>query len=253
MQNSGSPHEDDTALVARLTDELRAMPHVLGAIWVGSRSRGEGIGTSSDIDLIAVIEESAGPKWRRGFRDEATGTYVELLFRPASLDRLRFQQCVVSGESWPHGYVTGTVLFDRDGTLAALVAEARALWDAGPAPMSDDDREWERYEMWLQRDDIADRLSTDPETSAHLIAILFGRLLRFSYRLARRWRPPDKYALRDLDAHDPALAAIFRRVHAVGAAPSERLAALDGFFALLADRYQVAFAAPYVSAHKRRQ
>jgi predicted nucleotidyltransferase len=250
---AGSTHPDvaiDTALVARLTDELRAMPSVLGAIWVGSRSRGEGIGPSSDIDIIAVIDEAAGRKWRRGFRDVATGRHVEMLFRPASLDRLRFRQCAESGESWLHGFVTGRVLFDKDGTLASLIGEAHALWDAGPAPMAESDINWERYEAWLQREDIVDRVAAEPEVSSHLLSLLFQRLLRFAYRLERRWYPPDKYVLADLERHDAGLADVFLRVHAAGSAPSSKLAAIDDLFTMLAERHSIDFAAEYVSAVK---
>lgn len=247
IDRANTERDIDEEVVARLVSELRADQRVLGAIWVGSRSRGEGIGESSDIDMIAIIDEASGLKRRRGFRDEASGRHVELLFRAPSLDRLRFRECAASGESWPHGYATGRVLFDRDGTLGALVAEAGALWAAGPAPFSQGDREWERYESWLQRADIADRVTDEPAVASHLIAAIFERLLRLSYRLERRWYPPAKYALRDLAAHDPPLAAIFRRVHADGATAVARFAAIDDLFELLATRHAIQFDAPYRS------
>jgi hypothetical protein len=251
MVDAAREAEIDEALVARIADELRSQAHVLGAIWVGSRSRAEGIGESSDIDLIAIIDEAAGSKWRRGFRDADSGRHVELLYRPASLDRLRFRQCAQSGESWPHGYATGRVLFDNDGTLGQLVDEARELWRAGPDRLSEGDREWERYEMWLERADIVDRQASEPEIALHLIGAIVRRLLRFAYRLERRWYPPDKYLLRDLAEHDDELAGIIRRVYADRAGGAERLEAVDEIFTLLARRHHIDFAAPYVTSGPR--
>jgi hypothetical protein len=243
---AGEPEDRavDEEVARRIAGELAANPDVLGAIWVGSRERGEGIGPSSDLDIIAIIAETAGRKWRKGYVDEPSGRVVELLYRPASLDRVRFAQAFRSGESWPHGYAYGRVLFDKDGTLAGLIAEARELWERGPEALLDGDREWERYESWLQRADIADRVDGEPATANHLISLLGQRLFRFAYRLERRWYPPDKYLLRDLQEHDEELAALFVETF-TGGEPRERLRALDAMFAALAHRYGIRFDAPY--------
>jgi hypothetical protein len=238
----------DEALVRRITDELMANPDVTGAIWIGSRERGEGIGPSSDIDICAIMRERAGPKWRRGFRDPETGRAIELLYRLPSLDRAKFQLSLRTGESWPHGYAHGRVLFDKDGTLAGLVEEARQAWQRGPDPLSESDRAWECFDLWQHRADIVDRVATQPEVSHHLLASLIPRLFMLAYRLHQRWIPPEKYLLDDLRQHDAELAAIFERCYRDGAKAAERLTAADDLFALLSVRHGIDFDASYRTA-----
>ncbi len=236
--------ELDEEVAGRIARELEASADVLAALWVGSRERGEGIGPSSDIDILAITRESAGEKWRRGYRDVPSGRFIELLYRPASLDRARFALAVQSGDAWLHGYVHGRALFDKDGTLASLMSEARTLWENGPAPLSASDREWERYELWMDRADIADRVASSPHVAGYLIGVVGQRLFRYAYRLERWWWPPAKYVLVDLESRDVGLADLFVRVFG-SASPAVRLAALDATFDLLAGRFGIDFGSEY--------
>jgi hypothetical protein len=237
--------------VRRITAELQADPDVVSALWVGSRSRGEGIGDSSDLDILAHTREDAGPKFRRGYVDIESGRHVELLFRPASLDRAKFATSTATGDGWLHGFVYGRVLFDRDGTLGDLVREARERWEAGPDALPASERNWQRYQLAMDLPDIRDRIETMPAVASFLLGVLAQELFRFIYRLERWWWPPNKYLLADLQLRDAALAGHFGRIFGPGA-PRDRLASLQEVFELVSHRFDVDFDAPYASGRARR-
>lgn len=238
----------DEEAVDRIAAELRRAPGVLGCLWTGSRERGEGRGLSSDIDLIVCVDESRGPKSRLGFVDRASGRAVEILFRAPSFERGRFQQHVAEGlGGLIHSYAFGRVLFGGDGPLGELVTEARQTWERGPARLPASDREWERYQAGLELADITDRAVTEPATASHLIGLLAGRVVRLAYRLGRRWYPPEKYLLADLQQWDPELAAGFGTAHRDRSPAAERLEALRSLFETMAQRFALDFDAPYES------
>lgn len=240
----------DEAAIRRITAELQSDPSVVSALWVGSRSRGEGLGESSDLDILAHIREGAGPKYRRGYIEPESGRHVELLFRPASLDRARFAAHTATGDGWLHGFVHGRVLFDRDGTLDSLIREARQRWQAGPNPLPSDEREWQRYQLGMDLADIPDRVETMPDVASFLITVVAQDAFRFVYRLERWWWPPAKYLLADLQLRDATLADLFGRIFG-SSSPRERLAGLQDFFGVIARRFEIDFDAPYLTPRVR--
>jgi hypothetical protein len=242
------PDPIDEDVVRRLAASLRGARGVTGCLWTGSRERGKGRGESSDIDLIACVEESRGPKSRLGFVDWESGRAVEVLFRAPSFERRRLREHVAEGiGGLVHSYAFGRVLFGGDGPLGELAAGAKRLWEAGPEPLTSGDREWERYQAWLDLADIMERVATEPETAAHLIGLLTGRMVCFAYRLERRWYPPEKYLLADLQGHDAELAECFEAIHRDGALSGERFGGLQRLFGLIRDRWGLDFGAPYSS------
>jgi hypothetical protein len=241
----------DEAAVARIVAELQADPIVVSALWVGSRSRGEGIGHSSDLDILAHIREDAGPKFRRGCVDHESGRHVELLFRPASLDRAKFATSTATGDGWLHGFVHGRVLFDRDGTLRELMREARERWEAGPDALPPSEREWQRYQLAMDLPDIRDRIETMPAVASFLLSALAQELFRFIYRLERWWWPPAKYLLDDLRTRDAELAGLFARIFGPGML-RDRLQGLEDGFHVISERFDIDFQAPYASASATR-
>jgi aminoglycoside phosphotransferase (APT) family kinase protein len=60
----------------------------------------------------------------------------------------------------PHLCSSGQVVYDPHGLMAELQAEARAIWNAGPPPISDQERWQFRYHV---ADFLRDLADVDPD------------------------------------------------------------------------------------------
>jgi hypothetical protein len=110
----------------------------------------------------------------------------------------------------PHMYTFGRVVYDPQGVMAELQAEARAIWEAGPAPL-DPNLAWlDRYFPADLLRDLED-VGEDEATATLLIASLVERLLATHYRINGRWEAKAKRRLADLEGWDPVAANLARR------------------------------------------
>ncbi|MGE5672860.1 MAG: nucleotidyltransferase domain-containing protein, partial [Mycobacterium leprae] len=126
-----------------LLTELTAMPETDAVLFFGSVQRGQAQATS-DLDLYVVT--SGTEYWRAGRVLE--GVEIELFFNPASKMRERLEQ----GDPVAiHGFATGELLLDRSGVGAKLKTLARALWAAGPRPLT----EWQMATWRYRLTDLA--------------------------------------------------------------------------------------------------
>jgi hypothetical protein len=107
---------------------------------------------------------------------------------------------------------TGRVLLDRDGTLAALRAEAAAILEAGPRP-EPQYLALARYTAVDTLDNARDTIDDDPEMCAALLANTVCQAIACRFWDARRWQPPPKEVLRALEDLDGGLGALARRFH----------------------------------------
>src|SRR5581483_1900091 len=111
-------------LVATLRAEFGA--GLLGVLATGSHIHGTP-GPNSDLDAHVVIEMPQ--RQRRNF--VLRGVEVELFLNPPFRVRGYFAE---RHAGTLHMFAFGRPIYDPHGVLAQLQAEARAIWDAGPAP-----------------------------------------------------------------------------------------------------------------------
>ncbi len=215
---------NDDAIIQHVLRELQAEfgSDLLGVLATGSRVRGEG-DASSDIDLHVLIDQ--GRRQRRNV--VVNGVEVEMFINPPFQIVRYLEDGRRSGRGVDqHMWSTGRAVYDPQGVVADLQAEAQHQWDAGPPPV--DGNDWGvRYLPPDRLRDIGDVIERD-EAQAHLIiGVLLGELIGLHYRLQRRWQVKGKRVLADLQTWDVAAADLVRR--ACRGTAMERFAALKQF------------------------
>ncbi|MET9254626.1 nucleotidyltransferase domain-containing protein [Streptomyces sp. NPDC003717] len=96
----------------------------------------------------------------------------------------------------------GLLLVDADGLGAALQAEARERLAAGPPPLSDAERDHQRYFLTDLLDDL--RGCTDPAERLYLVAHTLQRASEFALLAGGHWLGGGKWLSRRLADADPA-------------------------------------------------
>ncbi|WP_240501167.1 nucleotidyltransferase domain-containing protein [Deinococcus sp. LM3] len=113
------------ATVPAALRRIRETPGLLGVLWCGSAARGEA-NAHSDLDFHVLVR--GDERWRANYVVE--GVPVEVFHNPARKVRAMF--AAGQGDTITM-FAEGRVLLPHP-ELDALVAEARALHAAGPAP-----------------------------------------------------------------------------------------------------------------------
>jgi hypothetical protein len=126
----------------------------------------------------------------------------------------------------PHLCSTGRILFDLQGLTATLQAEARAVWDAGPPPLSDRERWQFRYHAADALRDLADVETSDKERAVFLIGLMLPMVINQHYRISGHWLSKPKRLFNDLGNWDSNAARLARQACNGGANPGERCAAV---------------------------
>jgi hypothetical protein len=202
---------DDHAIIETVVEKLRGEfgADLLGVLAGGSRLRGHG-DPSSDLDLVVVV---ALPRRQRRNLVVA-GIEVEMFINPFFQVQRYFDQDRRNGRGvMPHLCSTGHIVFDPQRTMAALQTEARAIWDAGPAPPSDIDRWYFRYGAADMLRDIEDVMTSDTQRAAFLIGAWLPQLIDQHYRIAGRWIEKRKRVLDDLARWDKTASDLARQVN----------------------------------------
>jgi hypothetical protein len=189
-------------LIERVVELLRAEfgGQLLGVLATGSRIYGIPSATS-DLDLHVVI---APPRrQRRNF--VLDGVEIELFINPP----FQIRQYMADGRGMdPHMFTFGRAVYDPQGVIAELQAEARAIWEAGPSPIR---------AAWLPRYGVSDLLrdiediATMDEASANLlIARVVEQLIETHCQLRGHWPEKPKRRLDGIARWDPAAAQLAR-------------------------------------------
>jgi hypothetical protein len=214
---------DDAAIIELVLQRLRAEfdADLLGVLAGGSRLRGEG-DANSDLDVVVVIARPQRRRWNLVI----SGVEIEMFVNPAFQMRHYFEEERQSGRGQtPHLCATGLIVFDPQGMMATIQAEARSIWEAGPPPLSQRER-WEfRYHTADILRDIEDVRANDAETAAFLIALLLAQLIDRHYRISGRWLQKRKRLMNDLAQWDETAARLSRQACGAGAAISARCVA----------------------------
>lgn len=158
---------------------------------------------TSDLDVVVLLDGPPAP-FRETFRHQ--GWVVEAFVQDDhslafyyARDRERRVCSLLRmvGE--------GEVVVDRDGSAAAVQAEARELLDAGPAPLGVAERDAMRYALSDLLDDLAGCRS--PAELPWIAGLLLVQTAQLALAAAGAWGGAGKALYRALTVQDPSLAA----------------------------------------------
>jgi hypothetical protein len=205
---------DQEQLFEQLVVMLRAEfgDDLLGVLATGSRIHGTP-GPTSDLDVHVLIAQPR--RQRRNIILD--GVEVEMFVNPPFQIRRYFSSRGVD----EHMFTFGHAIYDPQGVVAELQAEAQARWQAGPPEISD---------AWLHRYGPADLLrdledvADDEATANMLIARIVEQLVASHYQLNRRWSAKPKRLLADLGGWDAAAAQLARAALSCGSLDARRVA-----------------------------
>jgi hypothetical protein len=213
-------------LIARLVSEFGG--DLVGVLVGGSRVRGEA-DLNSDLDVIVVVDRPRRRRWN--FLID--GMEIETFVNPSFQMRRYFELDRASGRGlMPHLCGTGRIVFDPRGVMAELQTAARAVWEAGPPPLSEFERWHFRYAAASWLSDLADVEGSDDERTVFMVGHIVPALVHQHYRISGRWAPAPKRALNDLERWDDAAARVARQACSPSAPLGQRTAAVRD----LADR-----------------
>jgi hypothetical protein len=201
-------------LIQTLGDEFGTS--LLGILATGSRVHGIP-DPSSDLDAHVIIDQP-----RRQRRNLVVdGIELELFINPPFQIRRYF----ADGRGVdPHMFTFGEAIYDPRGIVAELRAEARVLWEQGPAGIPDKERWLHRYMVADLLRDIDDVATSDEAAATMMLHNVVERLLATHARLHGRWSAKPKRQLRELERWDTVTAQLARAVLTQGAL-AERLVA----------------------------
>ncbi|MBZ9750337.1 hypothetical protein K7W42_05600 [Deinococcus sp. HMF7604] len=203
----------EAALPAALA-RLRATPGVYAALWCGSAARGDG-NAYSDLDFHVLVEGDL--RWRSNFTVD--GVPVEVFHNPVRKVRAMF--AAGQGDTITM-YAEGKVVWPHP-ELEALVAEAQALYAAGPVP-----RPMTEQRRFRLLDEVADARAL-AESGDPLHALVACRAAEQAvdalYAARGWWEVKAQRWLTDLDQREPGAAQELRAV--LTEPPSARQAALE--------------------------
>lgn len=111
------------SVLHEVVSELRADPGVRGVMLAGSLARGTGR-ADSDIDLLVVAAgDSRDALWRRGKHSLP----IDFLAHTAAEWRKEFAPARRGDESWGYAFLDGAVLYDPEGIVSRLTADAAEI------------------------------------------------------------------------------------------------------------------------------
>ncbi|MFD7876797.1 nucleotidyltransferase domain-containing protein [Streptomyces sp. NPDC059766] len=157
--------------------------------------------TTSDLDIVVLLDGPPAP-----FRENLVyhGWPVELFVQTeAAWHDFADQETAKRSSPLLAMCAEGMLLVDTDGLGAALQDEARERLAAGPPPLSDRERDYERYILSDLLDDL--RGCTDPAERVYLVAHTVQRASELVLLVGGHWLGKGKWLSRRLAAADPGL------------------------------------------------
>lgn len=156
---------------------------------------------TSDLDIVVLLTGPPAP-----FRESLVHEdWPVELFVQTETDWRRFAERETAARRSPllAMCAEGVLLADADGLGAALQAESRERWAAGPPPASATELEDRRYALTDTLDDFHG--CTDPLERAYLVADLLQRASQLALLAGGHWLGGGKWLSRRLAAADPGL------------------------------------------------
>ncbi|WP_327169858.1 nucleotidyltransferase domain-containing protein [Streptomyces subrutilus] len=190
---------DDPVLTARELVRDR-YPNARAAFLAGSVLTDHRTPTS-DLDIVVLLDGPPAPS-----RENLVyqGWPVELFVQTEAVwhgfaDRETAQRSSPLLAMCAHGML----LVDTDGLGASLQDEARQRWAAGPPPLSDRERDHQRYVLTDLLDDL--RGCADPAERVYLVAHMLQRASESALLAGGHWLGGGKWLSRRLAAADPGM------------------------------------------------
>ena len=111
------------SVLGEVLSELRADPGVRGVMLAGSLARGTAR-ADSDLDVVVVAAgDTRGALWR----SRKHRLPIDLLVHTATEWRNEFAPARVGDESWGYAFLDGVVLYDPEGIVGRLTADAAEI------------------------------------------------------------------------------------------------------------------------------
>ncbi|MFE7602344.1 nucleotidyltransferase domain-containing protein [Streptomyces sp. NPDC057494] len=190
---------DDPVLTARdlLRDRFPAAraAFLAGSVLTDRRS------PTSDLDVVVLLDGPPAP-YRENLvhRDWPVELFVQT---EAAWHSFVDQETAKRRSPLLAMCAAGLLLVDSDGLGAALQDEARRRWAAGPPPLSDHERDYQRYILTDLLDDL--RGCPDPAERVYLVAHILQRASELVLLVGGHWLGAGKWLSRRLEAADPAV------------------------------------------------
>ncbi|MEU2789517.1 nucleotidyltransferase domain-containing protein [Streptomyces sp. NPDC007100] len=190
---------DDPVLTARELVRYR-FPAAQAAFLAGSVLTGRRTPTS-DLDIVVLLDGPPAPcRENLLYR----GWPVELFVQTEAVWH-SFADEETTKRSSPLLAMCsdGMLLVDKDGLGASLQAGARKRWAAGPPPLSDRERDHQRYALTDLLDDL--RGCGDPAERVYLVSRMLQRASELALLIGGHWLGGGKWLSRRLAVADPGL------------------------------------------------
>ncbi|WP_251091398.1 nucleotidyltransferase domain-containing protein [Streptomyces sp. Caat 7-52] len=188
---------DDPVLTARELVQDR-FPAARAAFLAGSVLTGRRTPTS-DLDIVVLLGGPPAPSRENlVYRDWPVELFVQT---EAVWHRFVDQETAKRSSPLLSMCSDGMLLVDTDGLGASLQDEARKRWAAGPPPLSDRERDYQRYILTDLLDDL--RGCTDLAERVHLVAHMLQRASELVLLVGGHWLGGGKWLSRRLAAADP--------------------------------------------------
>lgn len=194
----------EAALQAALAD-LTAMDEVRALLFFGTAAAGQAE-ANSDLDLYVILRDESD--WAQTTVRRYLGVEAEVHFAPARWWQQRLENRAPIALS---AFATGRLVC---GEAGALVALARRLWEAGPAPLGQPEVDRLRYHLTDLAGDLAD--VAERYRQRYLGALLVDQALEGYCRIHRLWGEKPKRRLAYLERHDPELGRLARGFFELG-------------------------------------
>lgn len=190
---------DDPVLTARTLVRERfagaRAAFLAGSVLTGRRT------PNSDLDIVVLLDGPPAP-----YRENLVfhGWPVELFVQTETAWREFADRETTTRRSPLLSMCSeGLLLMDADGLGASLQAEARERWATGPAPLSDRERDYQRYLLTDLLDDL--RGCSDPAERLYLVSHMLQRASELALLVGGDWLGGGKWLSRRLATADPAL------------------------------------------------
>jgi hypothetical protein len=201
VKSGTSPHQAglEAALPAAL-ERIAATPGVYAALWCGSAARGEAT-PYSDLDFHALV--TGDLRWRSNFVVDHMP--VEVFHNPVRKVRSMFADEDAATITM---FAQGRPVLPHPD-LDTLMAEAQALYAAGPAP-----RPVSEFSRFMLMDTVMDARANlhTPVHTLTVLAALGPLVVRPLYAVHGWWDVKRERWLDDLEARAPAIAQELRLV-----------------------------------------
>ncbi|WP_328634922.1 nucleotidyltransferase domain-containing protein [Streptomyces sp. NBC_00356] len=179
----------------------------------------------SDLDIVVLLSGPPAPFRESLFHE---GWPVELFVQTEAVwHRFADQETAKRSSSLLSMCAEGLLLSDADGIGAALRAEARRRWAAGPPPASESELEDRRYALTDTLDDLEG--CADPLERTYLVAHLLDRASELALLAGGHWLGGGKWLSRRLADADAELH------HRLASSATAALSGADGAVDRFAD------------------